>query len=314
MDNVLFLNNLPRFRGNLRPNERESSTPFIDVKIFLRSIDNYLTQNNITNNEQKVRILFGQIDQTSGDAVDLFNCYSGRNPRYEAVIDDFISMYPTFNRILFRPSAQNLLSIRVQEPNVFCGMTRLENSARAVVEAYFKKPGMEDLNILEDTLLELGDGGPQITCRRLLQNYTMHLLLATQLDPKTYEKIMINPDTASTRFMSRVVEQTEKEKLERNEIRRSHNYRANHNNQSEVLFQLQGGAQQGHELKDCFKKKKCPLCGIVGHEAAYCRKRTGNSSRDNSGNQQSRSRNENVRMIDGDDPDIEYNEGAESDY
>ena len=286
-NNILLLQNLPRFRGNLRSHETDSITPSINVRTFFRSIENYFDNNNIIDNEQRIRILFEMIDKTSGDAIDLVNCYAGRNVIYEEVRENFLQMYPEFRRTEFRHAAFNLLNLKIAEPSFFCGMTRLENATRAIAEAYINRECMSDLSINLETNLNLGvDADIEISCQNMIQNFLMQYILATQLDSKVYDKIAkITPDVSSTTFMSKTVQIAEKDKLFKQEGIKSRNHGKSES--SEVLYKVD--AKEERVCRGCKKaghlKQNCPIsnlifckfCKIRGHETLKCRNRISNN-------------------------------------
>lgn len=283
-NNVLLLQNLPRFRGNLRSHEVDSPTPSLNVRTFFRSIENYFENNRIVGNDQKIRILFEQIDKTSGDAIDLVNCYAGRSVSYEDVREDFLQMYPEFRRTEFRHAAFNLMNLKVNETSLFCGMTRLENATRAITEAYLNRESMRNLPMDIDSSVDLGDDSDvEITCQDLLQNFLMHMFLATQVDSKVYDKLSdLTPDVSSTKFMSKTVQLAEKQRLLKLEGKKSKEAKTE---SSDVLYKVEtkserkcyGCNKPGHFKQDCPTNEFCKYCKTKGHEIQKCRKRVANN-------------------------------------
>jgi hypothetical protein len=74
---------------------------------------------------------------------------------------------------------------------------------------------MYDDKIRPDTHVGVTAAGQNaILVPELLQNYTMHLLMSTQLTKKTYDEVSkITPVTTSTKFMSLAVKASEKHRL-----------------------------------------------------------------------------------------------------
>ena len=191
MNNMLILSNLSRFRGNLHSNEKHLTniTPEVNVRTFLRALENHYVTHNITDDDTKVRILFAQIDKTVGDAVDLVSCYAGRQVTFAAIARDFLTMYPEYKRSDFRHATCSMATLKLEDSNIFCSHTRLENESRAVVEAYLSNDHMANLEISEDTFLEVET---ELNVQSLLQNFLMHFILASQSKSKIYEKLTFN--------------------------------------------------------------------------------------------------------------------------
>lgn len=281
-DNLLVLQSLPRFRGNLKPHEKHSPVPYLNVRTFIRALENHFKVHKIEDNEQRLRILVAQVDKTSGDAINLVNCYAGRDVTFEQVRDDFLSMYPEFKRTEFTHAASSIMTTKIDYPTLFCGMTRLENLTRSLTEAYLSRENVKKLKIDEKTKINENDNEVSITCRDLLQNFAMHLLLATQLEEKVYEKISeIDPKIPSTRFMATAVKFAEKAKIEKAD-HKIKNKRENNPEQSEVLFNIKKieapkGCQQcgknNHNTRDCYANKSCSYCKKTGHTTKICKKR-----------------------------------------
>ena len=173
--NLVVLQNLPRFRGNLRASEkhRKDVTPSINVRTFLRALENHYSANRINDDERKLRILYAQIDKSAGDAVDLVNCYAGRDVAFDEVKNDFLAMYPEFRRTDFRYAARSILDLNINEPTMFCGMTRHENETRALAESYLGSDSMKELGFDIDTKVKVGE--KEFTLLSILQNNFMHL-------------------------------------------------------------------------------------------------------------------------------------------
>ena len=296
--NLNVLNNLPVFRGNSRPHEVDSFVASVDVKTFFRTLDNHFDQYNIVDDAQKLRILFQQIDKNSGNAIDLVNLYSGRPVPYNEVRQDFLNMYPNFSRHEFRQAARGIINTNINVPSIFCGMTKLESQSRALIESYLTKESLHNIGIFHDTHLavahdENGDVIETIPLADILQNMVMHMFIATQLSDAVYQKLTdISPNVPSTRFMSKVVTTTEKEKLLKKEYQKERKEGASPSN--EVLYTIQNvqptkntGSQSNKKHEDTnkynntntyanpptFRGKRCYICNRTGHYARNCRQK-----------------------------------------
>lgn len=290
-----IINDLPQFKGNPRPHEKDSFVPGVNVKTFLRALENHFLQYNITDDDAKLRLLFTQIDKTSGDASDLVNCYVGRDVPYANVEAEFLSMYPNFSRSDFKCSARNIMASDITSPNLFSGMTRLETQARAVIEAYLSAPHMSTVPLSMNTQVIVTEGVDEngdelirtMPCADVLQNFCMHLYMASQLNDQVYDKIhTTTPATSSTAFMAKAVQTAERERQLKVDGRRPNESNAT----NAVLYQMQHKGEKktpqntapkncfscgksGHFQRECRSQQKCIYCKASGHMAIKCYKR-----------------------------------------
>lgn len=66
---------------------------------------------------------------------------------------EFLSMNPSFQTTEFRHAAKAVLNTKLTASNIFCGMTALENTSRAVAEAYIKNNKLTKGDFHENTEL-----------------------------------------------------------------------------------------------------------------------------------------------------------------
>ena len=265
--NFMLLQNLPRFRGNLRSHEHNLTnvTPYLDVRSFLRALENHFESEGIQNDDQKLRILFAQVDKTVGDAADFINCYAGRILSFKDISEELLMCYPEFRKSEFKHAACSVNKIKLNEPNFFLSMTKLENESRALAEAYLNNEKMSELPLNTDTKIILRNGN-DISQSAILQNFIMHFVLANQLDYERYIKLNgITPDISSTRFMSQAVKLAEREKIIKNEGRKNQDKEIS----SEVLYKIHAGSNKNESLVR--NEKSCFLCGKQGHLKRDCR-------------------------------------------
>ena len=262
---MLILSNLPRFRGNIRSNEKHLTniSPEVNVRTFLRALETHFLTHDITDNDTRVRILFAQIDKTVGDAFDLVTCYAGRQVTFDAISRDFLTMYPEYKNSNFRHAACSMTSLKLEASNIFWSPTRLETKSRAVVEAYLSNDNIANVEIFEETLLETQ--GEEITVQSLLQNFLMHLVLASQSKAKIYKKLTsCTPIVSSTAFMAKAVALKEKEKLLKLESKL-----LNEDNKStnDILYKIHARSEKNQED---IPSEKCYRCGQIGHIKKDC--------------------------------------------
>ena len=300
LQTLMVLQDLPKFAGN----PKQGDVPFkseIDARTFLRSVENYFLQNQITTDEKKLQVLFSLIDKKRGDAIRLITCYAGKNVPFEEVKAEFLSMYPSFKVTEFKHAAQTLLDTNLSAQNMFCGMTSLEIASRAAAEAYLNYEPLTKGKFGHNTKLSnataVGTSAipppppppssttDDITLLNVLQNYTMHLFVATQVSNKVYEKVSsLGPTTSSTRFMAETVKTFEKYKLlsasktKRPEKNAEVIWRANKQQPTSTTtakyerpeVKCYNCDKMGHMKKDC---KTCSYCKKYGHIARECKKR-----------------------------------------
>lgn len=314
INQLTVLQDLPKFTGN----PKEGDPPFtsdIDARTFLRTIENHFLQNDITANERKLQILFSLIDKKKGDAIKLLTCYAGKRVSFDEVKAEFLNMYPSFKVTEFRHAAQALLGTKLRQENMFCGMTALENASRAVAEAYLKNDALTHGDFGERTILPatipvpppqpststppavVPQAASPTTLLNVLQNFVMHLFLASQTANKVYDKLAnYGPRNSSTKFMAETVKTVEKYKLLTSTKKPA--------NTNEVIWQVRrtppplqpqpivtelrnAGAhstvdnnrppirchncnQIGHVKREC---KTCSFCTRYGHTAKLCKAR-----------------------------------------
>ena len=304
---VTVLQDLPLFTGNPKPGDAPFK-PELDARTFLRSVENYFLQHQITNNERKLQILFSLIDKKRGDAIRLITCYAGKNVPFEAVKAEFLSMYHSFAVTEFRHAAQTLLDTKLTMGNMFCGMTSLELATRAVAEAYLSHKPLTRSHFGERTKIYPLDGTTgtvpptppplpstsaasttpiEIYLQDVIQNVLMHVFIATQTPNSIYEKLAaMGPSHTSTKLMAETVKTVEKHKLmnasrktetHNDVIWRAHQGQGTPQNEysatdkrDETEFKCYNCGKKGHISKKC---KSCSFCKKYGHKAKTCRER-----------------------------------------
>ena len=143
-NNLVVLNDLPKFSGNPIPGDPKGMSS-VDVRTFFRSLENHFAAHGISTDDQKIRILFGLVDKYHGDALRLARCFSGKTSSYQEIKESFFNAYPNFVASDFNQAStaalEALKNLRDSE-STFDGLTRLETTTEAVVDAYLKKQAL----------------------------------------------------------------------------------------------------------------------------------------------------------------------------
>ena len=235
-EHITVLNGLTIFSGNPKPGESTFASD-IDARTFLRSLENHFENTNVTDDNKKIQIMFSLINKTKGDAIRFMSCYTARpNLTFDRLKMMLLRMYPSFKHTEFKPAARALLATNLTPNNMFCGMTILENLSRAAAEAYVNNVQLTKKNFNANTTLSPPEAGlsnvspasltepstshpspPELSpilLTETLQNFAMHLFIATQTHTKVYEKLLREgPEECSTLFMANTIEAFEKFKM-----------------------------------------------------------------------------------------------------
>ena len=303
---LTVLDGLPTFAGN--PRECDAYfKPEIDAKTFIESLENYFIQNNIQDDEKKITILFGMVDKTKGDAVQLITCLAeDQLVKFKDVKEQILEMYPIAMHTELRYAAQELLATDLTKGPFNENMTALTRLTRAVTQAYVNNTKLtKDQFNGQSVIATASESGPDNTAHvpttlklaDTLQNFLMHLFISAQTHVKVYDKLnMIGPSTKATRLMSQTV-------FKALEYKRAHPAKSPEKNK-DVVFKIDQrvSARSGEDHKiprrvrtpqrdnirlKCFNcnefghsRRDCKICGYCrkpGHTAKVCEERIKNS-------------------------------------
>jgi len=232
LNTITILSDMPKFAGSPREGEPRFKQD-LDPRTFLRSVENYFENNNVTSDDRKIQIFFSLIDKSKGNAIDLLTCYAGKAVPFERIKKDFLLMYPSFQLTDFRHAARTMLALKITNGNIFCNMIKLENATRAVAEAYVRNtaltkgdfdeysevttPPLAAVSLLTSPTVTTASPTPVTQRHKLVdvvQNIFMQLFLAAHTDDVVYDKLANHgPRNASTELMSDTVRTVEQFKL-----------------------------------------------------------------------------------------------------
>ena len=306
---LTVLDGLPTFSGY--PRECDAYfKPEVDAKTFIEALENYFIQNNIRDDKKKITILFGMVDKTKGDAVQVITALAEDNlVKFKDVKEEILEMYPTAMHTELRYAAQELLATDLTKGPFNEKMTSLTRLTRAVTHAYVNNTKLtKDQFNGESVIATPREIGPEnaapippapttFKLADILQNMIMHLFISAQTHVKVYEKVKdIGPSTKATRFMSNTV-------FKALEYKRAHPAK-NPEKNNDIVFKLDqrtsARSGEGHKTPrhvrpsqrentrlKCFNcnelghsKRDCKICGYCrknGHTAKGCEERIKNS-------------------------------------
>ena len=200
---------LPVFCGNRRNNDTYfKSGP--DCRTFLRSIDNYIVQNKITENDEKVRIFFSQICKDYGTAITIANLFAGKRPEYEDVKLTFLDHFPCLAGQDFKQIADSIKNIEnIDQPSTSEGVANLINNIRVGIEEYVNRDSEKLLGIDENITFKTNTG-KVIQLTEYINKTISHFYLAAMLNKTTYERLKKIPsDVTLERFSGQIVKNLE---------------------------------------------------------------------------------------------------------
>ena len=134
---ITVLNDLPRFAG--RPKLGEASFKNdVDVRTFLRTVENYFVANGIASNVRKIQIVYSLIDKKKGTALSIVGCYVLRKVSFERFKWEFLGYFPSLKVTEIKHAAQALTNIKLPAENMTCDITAMEALSIATVDTYLK--------------------------------------------------------------------------------------------------------------------------------------------------------------------------------
>ena len=183
----------------------------------MRTVENCFIANGITSDERKIQIVYSLIDKKKGTSLSIVGCYVSRKVLFQRFKKEFLGYFLSLKVTEFKHATEALTNIKLSAENMTCDITNMKALSRATVETYLRNQALtknkfdesSELPVFEDDENEENDE-PPIIILDLLQNFLLHVLMASQLNPKIYEKVQnMGPDTPSTGLISDTVKAQE---------------------------------------------------------------------------------------------------------
>ena len=286
--NIAILNTLPTFSGDPRDTELHFKSE-TDARTFMRSLENYFSCNNITEDDNKLQVMFSLVDKRKGDALDFISSYVGLAVSWEDVKNEFLLAYPSTTQEL-RLATKALLEVKVDEKHVFQSVTKLERTARAVTEAYLNNTGISQQKFNEDSsvanhVTDITDGTVKLTDTGLtlgavVHNLLMHVVISATIHHKVYDKLAkIGPHKTSTRFRAEVVSAAARfnTRVQPKDTKHSDDHLWKMTQQRKTVpsdkskdLECYTCGKKGHVKRDC---PLCAFCKSSEHKVKECQER-----------------------------------------
>ena len=304
---VVILETIPCFSGNVRPQDVQKPGAPVDIKTFLRSLDNYFERQGISDDETKLRIMHSRISKSYGDAIENFAGYSGKVITYAEVKAEFSLLYSAQRRTDFKTIASNLLETKFSEHTLAADIRRLEVLTRMLTESYLEKSSVKALGLSHSSPIGVGTdsfgkpliaaiptsiplsaatdktakpgSAPQagagsgivttgIVLEDCIQNVLIHSYLSPHVPYDHYSRVdTIAPDTKGTMFKARLTHE-----LELKQIMST----PKGNTIPEVCYLSQSKNAEREKAPKVdsqgeSNQRKCYSCGKTGHVRRECR-------------------------------------------
>ena len=267
----------------------------VDIRTFIRSLENYFIQHDIDTDERKLQILHAQVSMSTGDALLSVNQYTGLHTTYEIVKQELLRLYPAPSSTDFIHASKAILKTELPENNMRVEIIQLGNRIRAVTESYLRNHSTVT-GLSETTKVKKSDD-TEILLSNIINNVLLRVVTAATLPEKVYEKLVeTKPDVGTTGFTADTVLAHENYLLKKK--RRS--ARTKPSKEAEILWKVDANYpsarttgenrqqstnqyndrkvcyncnRQGHVSRECRAQRSCNYCKKQGHLAKNCRLR-----------------------------------------
>ena len=267
-----LLSKLPTFGGGKR---RIEKTKEQELQIFLRAMDSYIAQCNITSDERKKDLLINQINREEGGAISFVGVINNRST-YEECKRDLREMYGISEGVLFQKMAGEIQQILKKgmrlDDTTIC---KLGENAINMIESFINGPNMRDFNVSPEQKISTKNG----RCFRIIDLISaifMHFFIAPWLSEVQYKTIAeVTPDNHMQRMTANII----------NTVRGmngSETFKIEEDNNNETLYTIDTKTLKctfcgkiGHTEENCRMKLFCGRCSRRGHLTKDCRSKNG---------------------------------------
>ena len=251
----LKLNNLPRFKGNPRKNER-NFVPGIDVKTFFMAIENHCINNGITDDADKINLFYGLVDKESGNAAEYAEMIVKDPVSFENIKTIFIDGYLQQGKRGIPKIEQRIMSLLKNEIDSFQDeIVQLSKNFQMLNEEMFARETNIRLGITPQSYIMSADGRKVVPLTTWLMNRDLLRYAALKLPPRVYDLVeKIEATTLPSLMVGKI----------------NKNY-AEHGNRKQLKQQLDGNKTTEHTVFELKEIKKCEECGRLGHYTKDCK-------------------------------------------
>ena len=275
---VQVISDLPKFSGSPRTGERREG---VDLRSFLRALDNHFASNNIVADDRKLRVLYAHISSHTGDAHHVVSSYAGCIETYDDIKRQLLNYYPINASTDFNGASHLYFNSTLTEKNLRCDMSSLATRVRALTESYITKKTSVTGLTMDARVVKEDD--TEVPLPNVLNNMLLQIITTLNMPSKVFEKLeVITPEQGPNEFTSQAVNAFDKyitKKKSRTPKPNNHEiiWKTESQPESNTAVQVQqSNNKQGPQTNNRKsggqdKTKNCYRCDKLGHVAANCR-------------------------------------------